>query len=161
MTIIIDGKERFYDDTIIKKFNKIYCRIKYWYIVFFMLCIMNLIIYVLKIHNNYGLIFSIPGVYWASSCIFLIILQLKSSKPDYDYLEEYYPEISNKIWIYGRDNGIMNNFNSGKFYRGDYIEKGIDPIIDIIRNKKTILPIFFIPFFQLLILGIIAEFFRR
>jgi hypothetical protein len=159
--IEIEKDNRFHDNKYVILIEKMYYRIKIWYRLFFGICIMNLILYILKIHNNYALVIYIPFWHCPITFLLLIVLQLKSEKSVFDYLERYYPEISEKIWINGRGNGLMNKLNYGKFYKGEYIEKGIDPVIDSIRNKKNITLLLFVPFMFLIIFTIIAEFFKR
>jgi hypothetical protein len=161
MTINVNGEDRFYDDSLRKIFDKYYFRIIIWYFIFFVFCIINLVLYIFKIHDNYNLVVYLPSWYFPLNCLLLIILITKIDKPDFDYIECYYPEISKKIWIYGRNNGILNNFNRAKFYLGKYVEKGVDSIIDIIRNRKSVFPLFLLPFLILIIITIVSEIFRR
>jgi hypothetical protein len=81
------------------------------------------------------------------------------SKYDFDYIERYYPEISKKIWIGNRDNGIKKSLGYNHLYD---IEYGTDPIIDSMRNEsKKFIPMLAVPFCIALVNSIIAEFIRK
>ena len=157
MIININGDDRFYNDTRYKWTRKWYPRLRMWYCIFVVLCIIILYLYYKEIISNKTFIMYMPFVHWILTFLFISIPNLMYSKYDYDYIETYYPELSKKIWIYGRENGIMRKYSNAFF---DY-ESGADIIIDDIMTKdQRKLPLLFAPFIIAIINTIIFEFIR-
>jgi len=107
--------------------NKWYPKIKLWYFIFFIICVIILFLYKKGSIDNKNIIIFIPFLNWIISFLFISISSVICNKYDYDYIERYYPDISKKIWIMGRDNGIMNRMAFNELYS---VEHGTDSIID-------------------------------
>ena len=158
MDIEINKTEKIYNDKYIKWTKKWYPFIKIGHFLFLIICIIILLLYKNNIINNLNIIWNISITYFIVSSLLIIIPLCAYRKFDYDYIEKYYPEISKKIWIYGRDNGIMNKMAFNELYS---IEYGSDPIIDdIIDTKESFFPMFIVPFVISVINIIIAEFIK-
>jgi hypothetical protein len=151
-----NNQERIYDNKYSKWRKKWYPKIGVWYFIFFVICVIVLFLYKKEITDNKEILIFIPFINWIISFLFIQISTAICNKPDYDYIERYYPEISKKIWIMGRDNGIMDRTAFNELYT---IEYGTDPIIDeIVEYKEKFIPLLIIPFIFAVINAIILEF---
>jgi hypothetical protein len=151
--------ERIYNDTYNKWTKKWYPFIKIWYFLFIIICVINLFLYNNEIIKNWDFIVTIPMYNFLISTVLIILPYLIYGKYDYDYIEKYYPEISKKIWIGNRGNGIMKKLGYNPLYD---IEYGADPIIDnMVCEREKFIPMFVVPFCIAIINSIIAEFIRK
>jgi hypothetical protein len=129
--------------------NKWYPKIKLWHFIF---------LYKKGNIDNKNIIIFIPFLNWIISFLFILISSVICGKYDFDYIEKYYPDIFKKIWIMGRDNGIINRIAFNELYN---IEYGKDSIIDeIIKYQKNFIPMLIIPFIIAVINAIAVEFIR-
>ncbi|GMO66292.1 MAG: hypothetical protein Ta2A_14430 [Treponemataceae bacterium] len=163
MIVSINGEERDYDAHYAKWADKWYPAVKKWYVIFTIICLINLGLYIAKIHTNWNLVVYLPFVHCPVSFLFLMLLPYVTGlkRSDYTYIDRYYPEVSKKIWVGGIDNGIMNKIENSAFYGGAYIDEGADSIIDKMRNRKQSPVLYFYPLLLSVVICIAAEFFRE
>ena len=142
MIISINGEERYFNDTHIRWTKKWYPRIKIWLLVYAILCSLALHLYSRGIAINDFIFLYLPFIHWALLSLFILVPEAIHGKYHFDYIEKYYPEISKKIWVMGRGNGIRRKMGYDDFYPDNP-----DVIIEeIVTEGKKKIPLLILPF---------------
>jgi hypothetical protein len=134
MIVEIDGKEHFFDENkaiVDEKYNPI---IKKLYYILFGINILNIVLYIKNIHDNWFFPILFPLFHTFIYFIFWIIKSTKTnSDGDNQYIITYYPDIAKKIYIYGH----RFPMEWKNFVDGEYIGYNKDFILDDIRDRHN------------------------
>ena len=134
MIVIVNGEERYYNDSYLNKFNKYFKISMIWNLIFAIIICFG--IPILFINESYYSTKYVLYLAFANFIISQILMHIKSKrKYDYDYIENYYPVLNKKLWPLGRSNGLRGGVAFSLYSDEDNIIKGADPALDIISKK--------------------------
>ena len=134
MLVKINDEERYFDDTEKKWDEKMSLIREKLYHISYVINIINVILYLVKIHDHILPLFLVPFCQVAViAFVYSIIKIIASIKGgDKKYIKTYYPELAIKLSI----NGGRNDFTWIAFINGKYIDYNKDTILDDIRIRR-------------------------
>ena len=131
MVVNINVKEHFYNDNVAQLDDKWNQKIKIWYYIFIGINVLNLLLYINRVHPFHGLLIGLPFFHIFLTYIFWIVRAAKKNpNGDRQYIERYYPEVAKKLKFEER-----NSIGWMEFLAGEYIDFNKDIIIDNIRER--------------------------
>jgi hypothetical protein len=129
-----------FNDNYMKIFEKYYKPVKYWYVLFTLINIVNICIF--GIFPDYDILVPLllpfihnGVVFFIAFIVFIRNSMRKWKNGDLEYLKEAYPDVWKKLKPWGDSSN--NSFTFLKFVFGGYIVKGHDEIVDNIRNRMA------------------------
>jgi len=125
METTVTEEKRFYYDKCNKWRKKWYKYLQIWHFIFFIICIINILLYRYEKINDLNLLIYLPFVNWICSFLFIMISSGICNKYDFDYIERYYPKFAKEYWPYGRSNIFRKSWVFKELYT---VED--DPVID-------------------------------